>query len=239
MKLITETNFTELIQEKTEEGDLFIEGVFLQSEKKNRNGRIYPVKVLEGQVQKYISEQIDTHRAIGELNHPTSPSVNPERASHLTTALRREGYNFIGKAKILNTPQGNIVRGLLEGGVSLGVSSRGLGSLKEGTGMHRGSKIIQKDYKLVTIDVVSNPSAPDAFVEGIYEGVDYMIRNGEVCKACEEVTLDNYKLILKKKKGSSKNEMKRNLDNIMTKGMLAEQRAKLLIDFIGKLEYQE
>lgn len=182
-KLITDISFGELqliTEEKEGHKDLFIEGIFLQAEKKNRNGRIYPLGVLKPVVEKYIQEYVSSNRAMGELNHPSSPSVNPERASHLITELRQSGNDFYGKAKILNTPVGNIVRGLIEGGVNLGVSSRGLGTLKEGTDNYRGSKVVQKDYYMVTIDVVSDPSAPDAFVNGVFESVDYMIENGHI-----------------------------------------------------------
>lgn len=177
LKLITETSFG-LVSEKSQEGDLYIEGIFLQAEKKNHNGRIYPIEILEAEVDEYRKEYIDTNRAIGELNHPTSPTVNPERASHLITSITRNGTNFMGKAKILNTPQGNIVRGLIEGGVKMGVSSRGLGSLKAGSGEYKGVNVVQKDFKLITVDIVSNPSAPEAFVEGVYESVQFMIENG-------------------------------------------------------------
>ena len=179
LKLITETSFG-LISEKSNEGDLYIEGIFLQAEKKNHNGRIYPVKILEAEVDEYRKEYIDTSRAIGELNHPTSPTVNPERASHLIVSITRNGTNFMGKAKILKTPQGEIVRGLIEGGVKMGVSSRGLGSLKDGTGEYKGIKVVQNDFKLITVDIVSNPSAPEAFVQGVYESVEYMIQNGKI-----------------------------------------------------------
>jgi len=224
MKLISEVVFdNQLILEKTESGDLFIEGIFMQANTKNRNGRIYPTKVLQNEVARYNAEFVATNRALGELNHPSSPSVNPERASHLITELGQKGNDFIGKAKILSTPQGEIVRGLIEGGVSLGVSSRGLGSLKEGTGRHRGVKVVQNDFKLMTVDVVSNPSAPDAFVEGIYESMDYMIRNGQVCEyePRTSVTLSH----------QLAEATKRNVEN--------SQRAALLVDLCNKLRYRD
>lgn len=180
-KLITdllEENLQVISEDNEGKKDLYIEGVFLQAEKKNRNGRIYPISILRPVVEKYIDSYVCPNRALGELNHPTSPTVDPKNASHLITKLNLEGNDYIGKAMILNTPMGNIVRGLMEARVSLGVSSRGLGSLKEGTGSYRGSKVVQADYHMVTVDIVSDPSAPDAFVNGIYESVDYVIDKG-------------------------------------------------------------
>lgn len=160
--------------------DMYISGIFLQADKRNHNGRIYPQDIMDREVKCYTREFIDTNRALGELNHPPSPSIDPERASHITTEIHRDGSNYIGKAKILDTPMGRIVKGLIQGGVSLGVSSRGLGSVKEGTGANKGTQIIQDDFKLICVDVVSNPSAPEAFVKGIYESADYQIRNGKI-----------------------------------------------------------
>lgn len=186
-KLITDISFEglSLVNEAKEDGskDLFIEGIFLQAEKKNRNGRVYPIGVLKPVVERYVDTYVKSSRAMGELNHPSSPSVNPERASHLITELKQNGNDFYGKAKILNTPIGNIVKGLIEGGVNLGVSSRGLGTLKEGTDNYRGSKVVQNDYYMVTVDIVSDPSAPDAFVNGVFESIDYMIENGHIKEA--------------------------------------------------------
>jgi|APSaa5957512622_1039677.scaffolds.fasta_scaffold74965_2 hypothetical protein len=161
-KLLSES----IIDEATGKKDWFINGVFMQAETQNRNGRIYPSRILEREVKRYDNEFIQTSRAIGELNHPQHPNVNPERASHLITELNAEGNNYVGKAKILDTPMGNIVKGLLDGGVNIGVSSRGVGSLKKKKGVNE----VQSDYRLLTVDIVSDPSAPDAFVEGIMEG---------------------------------------------------------------------
>lgn len=180
LNLIAETNFNDIILEKSESGDLFIEGIFMQAETRNRNGRIYPVALLEREVDKYYANSISLNRAMGELNHPPSPSVNPERASHLIQSLKREGNNFVGKAKVLSTPIGSIVRSLIQDGVNLGVSSRGLGSMKEGTGSYRGAKVVQDDYRFVTVDIVSDPSAHDAWVNGVFESVDYVIEKGVV-----------------------------------------------------------
>jgi hypothetical protein len=194
MKLIVEHNFKNVNVVKEEETkDLFIEGVFMQAEVKNRNGRIYPLPVLESQVDKYVKEYVKAGRSIGELNHPDSPIVNPKEASHLITSLRKEGNNFVGKAKILTTPMGNVVRGLLEGGVKLGVSSRGMGSIKE---REDGINEVQDDFILSTIDIVHDPSAPDAFVNGIMEGVEWIYDNGKL-KATQ---IDDYRRDIEKAK---------------------------------------
>jgi len=175
MKLITEylDGTTEVTLEESETGKkkLFIEGIFMQSAKKNRNGRIYPTPVLENAVNIYIEEAVKTNSAIGELNHPKSPIPDPDNASHRIVELRKEGNDFYGKALILNTPQGQKVAGLLEGEVRLGVSSRGLGSVKAVNGVNE----VQNDFQLKTVDIVHNPSAPDAFVNGIMEGVEYLV----------------------------------------------------------------
>jgi hypothetical protein len=194
MKLIVEHNFKNVNVVKEEETkDLFIEGVFMQAEVKNRNGRIYPLPVLESQVDNYVKEYVNAGRSIGELNHPDSPIVNPKEASHLITSLRKEGNNFVGKAKILTTPMGNVVRGLLEGGVKLGVSSRGMGSIKE---REDGINEVQDDFILSTIDIVHDPSAPDAFVNGIMEGVEWIYDNGKL-KATQ---IDDYRRDIEKAK---------------------------------------
>jgi len=171
MKLITELLDHDLnILTEGKGKTLHIEGVFLQSSVKNRNGRIYPKEIMSREVRRFINEEIKNKRSIGELNHPPNPTINPERASHLITSLQESGNDYIGKAKILDTPMGNIVRGLLEGGVKLGVSSRGLGSLtKKG-----GASVVGSDFKLSTIDIVADPSAPSAFVEGIMENAEWV-----------------------------------------------------------------
>lgn len=178
MKLITEYNdaLQFSISEAAENGSksYFIEGVFMQSDKQNRNGRIYPKATMERAVNKYYKEQVATGRAVGELDHPDSPMVNMQKVSHRITDLRMEGADVIGKALILDTPMGKIVKGLMEGGVKLGVSSRGMGSLmrKEGVNM------VGDDFVISTVDIVQDPSAPDAFVNGIMEGVDWVYQNG-------------------------------------------------------------
>jgi len=178
MKLIAEYIETDLdvIVEKAANGkkNLIIEGVFMQANKKNRNGRVYEKKVLEGAVNKYIEEQVKTGRAVGELNHPDGPTINLDKVSHKITDLRWEGNDVVGKASILQTPMGKIVEGLLEGGVKLGVSSRGMGTLVNKSGVQH----VGGDFMLSTVDIVQDPSAPEAFVNGIMEGVDWVWNNG-------------------------------------------------------------
>ena len=177
MKLIREevTN-VKFITEGKDKKSYFIEGIFLQSNIKNRNGRMYPEQVMENEVNRYIKSLVEQNRAYGELGHPDTPSINLDRVSHLITNLRKEGSNWIGKAKILETPMGNIARGLLDGGANLGVSSRALGSLKTN---NEGVQIVQDDFMLSTAaDIVADPSAPDAFVRGIMESVEWVFVDG-------------------------------------------------------------
>ena len=174
MKLITEFYVGKLdcLTESSSSGakDTFIEGIFIQGDKPNRNNRIYPMGVLEPVIQKYIDEQVKTNRAVGQLDHPESPSINYDRVSHRITSLKWDGNNCIGKALILNTPMGQIAKGLLEGGCQLGVSTRGVGSLTEKRG---GPSTVGDDFMLTAVDIVQDPSAPEAFVNGIMEGVEY------------------------------------------------------------------
>jgi len=178
MKLITEyvEQNIETICEQKKDGtkDYFIEGVFMQSNKKNRNGRIYEKASLERAVDKYVTEQVSQGRAVGELNHPEGPTVNLDKVSHKITDLHWQGNDVIGKASILNTPMGLIVKGLLEGGVKLGVSSRGMGSLVQKNGV----SYVGDDFMLATVDIVQDPSAPSAFVNGVMEGVEWVWDNG-------------------------------------------------------------
>ena len=178
MKLITEyvEQNIETICEQKKDGskDYFIEGVFMQSNKKNRNGRIYEKKCLENAVEKYVVEQVKQGRAVGELNHPEGPTVNLDKVSHKITDLHWQGNDVVGKASILKTPMGKIVEGLLEGGVKLGVSSRGMGSLVS----KNGAQYVGDDFMLSTIDIVQDPSAPSAFVNGVMEGVEWVWDNG-------------------------------------------------------------
>ena len=179
MKLITEvTEQINVINEATESGkkEFFIEGPFLQAEKKNRNGRIYPMSVMEREVNRYVTEYVDKNRAYGELGHPSGPTINLERVSHMTKTLRQEGSDYIGKAKIMDTPYGNIVKNLMSEGATLGVSSRGMGSLKEKNGVME----VQDDFWLATAaDIVADPSAPDAFVRGIMESCEWVFVDGQ------------------------------------------------------------
>ena len=177
MKLITETiENVEVITEGTgADKKLYIEGVFLQSEIKNRNGRMYPFSVLEKEVSRYNEEYVKTSRALGELGHPDGPTVNLDRVSHRITSLRAEGNNFIGKAQILDTPMGKIASSLLGEGVKLGVSSRGMGSIDR----REDCNVVMDDFMLATAaDIVADPSAPDAFVNGIMEGKEWAWDNG-------------------------------------------------------------
>ena len=151
-----------------------IEGVFAQAEQKNRNGRVYPKPIMEKAVDKYVTEQVAQKRAVGELNHPEGPTVNLDKVSHLITQLEWKGNDVVGKAQILDTPMGQIVKGLLEGGVQLGVSTRGMGSLESKGGVN----YVRDDFILNTVDIVQDPSAPAAFVNGIMEGVEWVWNNG-------------------------------------------------------------
>jgi len=177
MKLIKE--ITESVTYLTEENDgkksLFIEGPFLVAEAVNRNKRMYKEETMRKEVNRYMEEYVNKHRAFGELGHPDTPSINLDRVSHLIVGLRQEGNAWIGKAKILDTPMGNIARSLIEGGAQLGVSSRGMGSIK----MVNGINIVQPDFYLATAaDIVADPSAPGAFVQGIMEGKEWALVNG-------------------------------------------------------------
>jgi len=187
MKLITET--IEEVKLITEEDNgvknLYIQGPFLVAETKNRNGRSYPVSVLENEVNRYMKEYVDKNRAFGELGHPESPTINLERVSHMITNITKNGNVFEGKAKILDTPMGKIAKNLMEAGATLGVSSRGMGSLKNVDGVN----IVQPDFYLATAaDIVADPSAPGAFVQGIMEGKEWVWDNGLV----KEVNVNEY-----------------------------------------------
>ena len=179
MKLIKEVfeQTSYIVEEKLGKGkEYFIEGIFLQSECKNRNGRMYPESVMDREVQRYMESYVAKNRAYGELGHPDTPSINLDRVSHMITDLRKEGTNYVGKAKIMDTPMGKIAKGLLDGGANLGVSSRALGSLKMNK---EGVQVVQDDFMLSTAaDIVADPSAPDAFVRGIMESVEWIFVDG-------------------------------------------------------------
>lgn len=180
MKLIKEvfdtTSF--VVENKLGKGkEYFIEGIFLQSNIKNRNGRMYPEEVMDKEVGRYMESLVKQNRAYGELGHPDNPQINLDRVSHLIVDLRKEGTNYVGKAKIMETPMGNIARGLLDGGANLGVSSRALGSLQMNK---EGVQVVQDDFMLSTAaDIVADPSAPDAFVRGIMESVEWVFVDGK------------------------------------------------------------
>jgi len=178
MKLIseyTEDNLEVLTEARKDGGKSYsIEGVFMSAEQKNRNGRIYPKDVMEGAVNKYNVEQVQKGRAVGELNHPEGPTVNLDKVSHKIESLDWQGNDVVGKATILETPMGQIVKGLLEGGVKLGVSTRGMGSLQRSN----DAMIVKGDFLLNAVDIVQDPSAPSAFVNGVMEGVEWVWNNG-------------------------------------------------------------
>ena len=187
MKLITENinDVRVITEEKGGVKSLFIEGPFLVAEMKNKNGRMYKTETLANEVKRYNEEYVSKNRAFGELGHPDSPSINLDRVSHLITSLKQEGHQWIGKAKILETPMGKIAKSLMEGGAQLGVSSRGMGSLKEVNGVN----VVQDDYYLATAaDIVADPSAPGAFVQGIMEGKEWVWDNGKV----KEIDINEY-----------------------------------------------
>ena len=166
--------------------NLFIKGVFLQSEMVNRNGRLYPMKIMEKEVNRYNKDYVQKGRALGELGHPDGPTVNLDRVSHKITDLKQEGNNFVGKAQILSTPMGKITESLLKDGVTLGVSSRGIGSLRDSP---KGYKEVGEDFMLATAaDIVADPSAPDAFVSGIMEGKEWYWDNGALLERQAEIT---------------------------------------------------
>ena len=215
MKLITETieKIEVLTEEKNGKKDYKIRGVFMQADIKNRNGRIYPVETLAKEVKRYTTEFIDKKRAFGELGHPDGPTVNLERVSHMITSLKPEGKNFIGEAKVMDTPYGKIVKNLIDEGAQLGVSSRGMGSIHQ----QNGRNVDGRDFYLATAaDIVADPSAPDAFVEGIMEGKEWVWDNG-VLKA---KSVEAYKEEIEKTKRHE----------------LAEVKSKVFADFLSKLK---
>jgi hypothetical protein len=205
MKLIREEieQVEVIVEERNGKKNMFIEGIFLQGDLKNRNGRMYPMETLRREVQRYSENHIHAGRALGELGHPDGPTVNLDRVSHKIVSLKESGNNFIGKAKILSTPMGKIAESLISEGVKLGVSSRGIGSLKQ---TREGVNVVGDDFMLSTAaDIVSDPSAPDAFVEGIMEGKDWVwdggiLRESQVAKTYKYInTLVDQKQLDEKK----------------------------------------
>jgi len=206
MKLITElTEDIKYIKENVGNGEkhYFIEGIFMQAEQKNRNGRIYPKNILTKETGRYINEYVNKGRALGELNHPTGPTVNLDRVSHIVKDLHEDGNNIYGKAKVLDTPMGRIVKNLIDEGAQLGVSTRGMGSLKARNGFQE----VQEDFMLAAIDIVADPSAPNAFVNGIMEGREWIFNNG----TWAERQLANSRKIIK---NSSSRNLEKNIVNI-------------------------
>ena len=215
MKLITETieDVQILTEEKNGKKDYKIKGVFMQADIKNRNGRIYRVLTLANEFRRYTKEFIEKKRAFGELGHPDGLTVNLERVSHMITSLKPEGKNFIGEAKVMDTPYGKIVKNLIDEGAVLGVSSRGMGSIQQ----QGGRNLVGKDFYLATAaDIVADPSAPDAFVEGIMEGKEWVWDNGVL----KSVTVEQYKSEIEKAKRQE----------------LAEKKSKIFADFMSKLK---
>jgi hypothetical protein len=205
MKLITETteqvSFLTELNEETGKKSYFIEGPFLQADITNRNGRMYPKEIMQKEVLRYTKENIDKKRAYGELGHPDGPTINLDRVSHMIVGLKEDGNNFIGKAKILDTPMGRIVRELIDEGANLGVSSRGLGSLKEKNGINE----VQDDFMLATAaDIVADPSAPDAYVQGIMEGKEWVFVDG----IFQEKDIAEHKAVISKAKSRELAEAK-------------------------------
>ena len=216
MKLITEQieDVQILSEEKNGKKNLYIEGTFLQGEITNRNGRMYPINTLRREVDKYNESFVKSGRALGELGHPDGPTVNLDRVSHLITSLVQEGNNFKGRARILDTPMGNIAKNLLGEGVKLGVSSRGIGSLQE---TRDGAKVVADDFMLATAaDIVADPSAPDAFVNGIMEGKEWIWNNGII----QESEIDH---------------MKKQIDNAASSKILEERKISAFSKFLNSL----
>ena len=209
MKLIAEfnENITPIITESKEDGkkDYFIEGIFMQADIKNRNGRVYPKEIMEKEVGRYVKEFVEKQRAFGELGHPEGPTINLDKVSHLIQSLTLEGSNYVGKAKILSTPNGQIVRNLIDDGAKLDVSSRGLGSLEQ----KGNAQYVKDDFQLATAgDIVADPSAPEAFVEGIMEGVEWIMGKNGVLTA---IQAEDFQKTLKSARLNNLEETKLNL----------------------------
>lgn len=213
MKLLRETNSEYAVELITEDVDgkknYFIEGIFLQADVKNRNGRLYPYEIMKKQVDQYIESYINDNRALGELGHPPNPSINYDKVSHKIVSLKENSKNFVGKAKIMDTPQGKIVKTLIDEGIKMGASSRALGSLKDVNGV----KIVQEDFHLITAaDIVSDPSAPDAFVTNLMEDKEWIWENGNL-------------IVLEK-------EIKNSINTLSKKGKLNEDTLLKVFNYI-------
>lgn len=219
MKLIVETvEDVEYVTEAKEDGskNLYIEGIFLQSAIKNRNGRMYPESVMDKEVSRYMKEAVETKTAMGELGHPNGPQINLDRVSHRIVSLRKEGTDYIGKALITNTPMGNIARGIMESGARLGVSSRGMGTLKLN---REGVNEVQDDFRLATAaDIVADPSAPNAWVDGIMESVDWVYDERLGWKAVQLAE-----------------QTKKEIENAVSSRTLEERKLQMFESYITKL----
>lgn len=219
MKLITETfEDVNYVTEAKEDGskNLYIEGIFLQSAITNRNGRMYPEEVMDREVARYMKEAVETKTAMGELGHPNGPQINLDRVSHRIVSLRKEGTDYIGKALITNTPMGNIARGIMESGARIGVSSRGMGSLQE----KNGTKIVQDDFRLATAaDIVADPSAPNAWVDGIMESMDWVYDERLGWKAVQLVE-----------------QAKQEIERAVRNRELEEKKLKIFENYLQKLQ---
>lgn len=214
MLLITEqTDDVNVISESTEDGkkNVFIEGIFMQAEQQNRNGRIYEKNILFKEADRYNKEYVEKNRAMGELGHPNGPTLNLERVSHNITDLKFEGNNVVGRARILDTPYGKIVKSLINDGVKLGVSTRGMGTLEEKNGV----KYVKEDFMLTAVDIVADPSAPDAFVNGIMEGKEWVWDNGVL----REKQIEFYEKVISES----------------DKRALEESKIKMFRDFMSKI----
>jgi hypothetical protein len=213
MKLLTEVNeFIKIVSESAEgkPKDYFIEGIFIQCEKPNRNNRVYKMEYMQPEVDRYVEEYVNKNRAFGELGHPDNPTINLDRVSHLITVLEQKGNDYIGKAKVLDTPNGKIVKAFIDGGCMLGVSTRGLGSLQQ----EKSFSMVQPDYKIMTAaDIVADPSAHEAFVEAVMESKEWVWNNGIV----KEVTIDSYK------------------KKLTTSKRLQEDKIAIFTDFLSRL----
>ena len=244
MKLITEEieSAKILVEEKDGKKSMFIEGVFLQGNLKNRNNRMYPVEILEREVQRYTESFISKGRALGELGHPDGPTVNLDRVSHKIVDLHREGTNFIGKAKLLDTPMGVIAKSLLDEGVTLGVSSRGMGSLRD---TQEGYKVVGEDFMLATAaDIVADPSAPDAFVNGIMEGVEWIwdagILKAKSTPSSEIIQVNEVAVVEPEPQQELQVEQKiektkKTINNLVDQGRLDEMKLELFQSFLSNL----
>ncbi len=241
MKLIREEIETAkvLVEEKEGKKHMYIEGTFLQGNLKNRNGRFYPTEVLEKEVNRYCESFVSKGRALGELGHPDGPTVNLDRVSHKIVDLHKEGNNFVGKAKLLDTPMGVIAKNLLDEGVQLGVSSRGMGSLRD---TNEGYKVVGEDFMLATAaDIVADPSAPDAFVNGIMEGVDWVWEAG-LLKATktsmvEEVETSAPVAVAEPEKVVEQaiEETQETINKFVSQGQLDEKKLEIFQNFLSNL----